>query len=208
MKQLLTDSVSYLKKTQTDILTENYKPGQILKVRTLLQRADVTNQNNRVYPKAVLEPRIEDYIETFVPDMSYGELDHPDSSVVEAKNASHTIDKIWWNKHEVWGDMEILPTPSGNIVAAIFNRGKTLGVSSRGLGSVEELEEGVVEVQPDFELLCWDVVTNPSVKGSRLDKIEESVIKEIGENAHYYDEVDKIIRDIICELTGECKLGK
>lgn len=132
------------------------------------------------------------------------------SSVVEGKNSSHTIDKIWWEDNEVWGTLHILTnTPSGNIVKAILDHGKTLGVSSRGLGSVEmdETERDTMIVQNDFELLCWDVVTNPSVRGSRLDKISEAVNYELGDNAHYYDKVNELVREIICEMTGKCNIN-
>ena len=133
-----------------------------------------------------------------------GELDHPESSVINLQNVSHNVMKCWWEGDDVMGDVEILPTPAGNILKALFASGITIGISSRGMGSVSEnLSEGTVEVQDDFELLCFDFVSTPSTHGAFLSPkgLNEGKIQ----NPEYkYTKVNNIIRDIICDNTGVC----
>ena len=138
-----------------------------------------------------------------------GELDHPESSVVNLQNVSHNINKCWWEGDDVMGEFEILDTPAGNILKALFAAGLTIGVSSRGMGSVKELSEGTLEVEDDFELVCWDFVSNPSTQGAYVApadvniNINESKIKL---PQYKYTNVNNIIRDIICDNTGVCSL--
>ena len=136
-----------------------------------------------------------------------GELDHPESSIINLQNVSHTVKKCWWDGDDVMGEVEILSTPAGNILKALFAAGITVGISSRGMGSVEEnINEGTVEVQDDFELLCWDFVSTPSTHGAfmtpKSSGLHESKIR-IPE--YKYTNVNNIIRDIICDNTGMCK---
>jgi hypothetical protein len=135
-----------------------------------------------------------------------GELDHPESSVVNLNNVSHNVLKIWWNGDDLLGAVQILDTPSGNILKSLFKAGITLGISSRGIGSVKELRsEGVVEVQEDFELICWDFVSNPSTQGAfmRPTGMNESTDKNIATNK--YSGVNSIITSILCE-DGKCRI--
>ena len=133
-----------------------------------------------------------------------GELDHPESSVVNLNNVSHNVLKIWWEGNDLKGTVQVLDTPSGNILKALFKAGVTLGISSRGLGSVKELRnEGVVEVQEDFELICWDFVSNPSTDEAFMRPIKESVNKTITPNK--YKKVNDIITSILCE-DGKCRI--
>ena len=132
-----------------------------------------------------------------------GELDHPDSQVINLKNVSHNIKDIWWDGDDVVGKIEILPTPSGNILTQLFKNGITVGVSSRGMGSLKPLGE-TQEVQDDFELLCWDFVSTPSTPGAYVHPIKEGlefVPAKVGE----YAKVNDIITEILCN-NGQCPI--
>jgi hypothetical protein len=136
-----------------------------------------------------------------------GELDHPESSVINLQNVSHNIKRCWWEGDDVMGDVEILPTPAGNILKALFASGITVGISSRGMGSVKEnMSEGTVEVQDDFELLCWDFVSTPSTHGAFMTPKGRSLQEgKIVVPEYKYTNVNNIIRDIICDNTGTCQ---
>ena len=193
--------------TTNKILAEEaIKKNKPLIVSGVIQRAEAKNQNERVYPKDVLEREIERYVEGPVKEnRAMGELDHPESSVINLQNVSHNIRKCWWEGDDVMGEFEILSTPAGNILKALFAAGLTIGVSSRGMGSVEEnLNEGTLEVQDDFELLCWDFVSTPSTHGAFVSPVNLSENK-IKLPEYKYTNVNNIIRDIICDNTGVCK---
>jgi len=181
-------------------------PGGFV-VQGVLQRAGAKNQNGRIYPKNILMRECMRYQKEYIDQhRALGELDHPESSVVNLNNVSHNILKIWWNGNDLLGAVQILETPSGNILKSLFKAGITLGISSRGLGSVKELRnEGVVEVQEDFELICWDFVSNPSTHGAfmRPTGINESTNKNIATNK--YAGVNSIITSILCE-DGKCRI--
>ena len=176
-------------------------------VEGILQRSGAKNQNGRVYPKHILMRECQRYQREYIDQhRALGELDHPESSVVNLNNVSHNILKIWWEGDDLKGAVQILGTPSGNILKALFKAGITLGISSRGLGSVKELRsEGVVEVQEDFELICWDFVSNPSTQGAfmRPTAMHESVNKEIKINK--YGRTNDIITSILCD-DGKCRI--
>jgi hypothetical protein len=181
-------------------------PGGFV-VQGVLQRAGAKNQNGRVYPKHILERECQRYQKEYINQhRALGELDHPESSIVNLNNVSHNVLKIWWNGDDLLGAVQILETPSGKILKELFKAGITLGISSRGLGSVKELRsEGVVEVQEDFELICWDFVSNPSTHGAfmRPTSMNESANKSIQLNK--YNKVNDIITSILCE-DGKCRI--
>jgi len=181
-------------------------PGGFV-VQGVLQRAGAKNQNGRVYPKPILERECRRYQQEYIDQhRALGELDHPESSVVNLNNVSHNVLKIWWNGDDLHGAVQILDTPSGKILKELFRAGITLGISSRGLGSVKELRnEGTVEVQEDFELICWDFVSNPSTHGAfmRPTHMNESTNKNITTNK--YAKVNDIITSILCE-DGKCRI--
>tara|TARA_A100000172_G_scaffold65969_1_gene45499 strand:- start:71 stop:646 length:576 start_codon:yes stop_codon:yes gene_type:complete len=154
------------------ILTESkLKPG-VFEVEGVMQRAGAKNQNGRVYEKDILVREAKKYMDEFVKNgNAYGELDHPESPVVSLKNASHIVKDLYWNGDDLMGKVELLNTPSGNIVKEIIKAGHTIGISSRGTGSVQQTNEGTLEVQPDFELVCWDFVSNPSTHGAFMNPI-------------------------------------
>ena len=167
-------------------------------VEGILATAEVKNGNGRYYPRELWEREIDKYMESVSQNRALGELDHPESSIINLKNVSHNITEMWWDGDEVYGKIEILPTPSGNILKALIENNITVGVSSRGMGSLED-RGGVLEVQSDFELLCWDFVSTPSNPGSYMHNINEG--KEYQINP--YNKVNSIITEILCS-NGTC----
>ena len=162
------------------LVEQSIKENKSLIVSGVLQRADAKNQNGRVYPKEILKREVEAYMQGPVAEnRAMGELDHPESSVINLQNVSHTIKKCWWDGDDVMGDVEILPTPAGNILKALFAAGVTVGISSRGMGSVSDnLSEGTVEVQDDYDLLCFDFVSTPSTHGAFMSPKANRSINE------------------------------
>ncbi len=179
----------------------NEDPSKPMIVQGVLQRANAKNQNGRVYPKDILEREVKKYDDSFVKERrALGELDHPDSSVVNLQNVSHNVVEMMWNGDDLVGKVEILPTPSGNILKALFKAGIKLGISSRGLGSVRKnVRENADEVQDDFELIAFDFVSNPSTRGAFLfpsGALNESVTPNI---VNKYAKIESLIHDIISE---------
>ena len=199
MKKLLIET--HTVKISPFQLTENVnKESGNLFVEGILATAEVKNGNGRYYSKTLWDREMEKYSELVEQRRSMGELDHPESTVINLKNVSHLISEYWWDGDNVMGKIEILPTPSGNIVKELIKSGVTVGVSSRGMGSLEE-SGGVMEVQDDFELLCWDFVSTPSNPGSYMATLNE------GKNTVVYDysNVNKTIHEILCSK-GSCPI--
>jgi len=202
-KSLLIEYSIFTPKTTQ--LTEGIKGTRNLLVEGVVQRADSKNQNGRVYPKHILENEVEKYIASSIAEnRALGELDHPESTVINLKNVSHNIKELWWDGDDLMGKIEVLPTPSGNILRELFANNITVGISSRGMGSVQPLGEGTVEVQDDFELLCWDFVSTPSTQGAfmRPTGLNENFNPNLTQNK--YSKVNSIISDIICTQSGVC----
>tara|TARA_R100000482_G_scaffold115721_1_gene58748 strand:- start:111 stop:695 length:585 start_codon:yes stop_codon:yes gene_type:complete len=179
-------------------------------VKGVLQRANAKNQNGRVYPKDILKREVNKYMGREVKEnRAYGELDHPESSVVELKNTSHIVRDVYWRGDDVMGTVEILNTPTGKILQEIINAKCTVGISSRGMGSVKQIsEDGTVAVEQDFELICWDFVSNPSTHGAFMSPRNEGVINEgisKKQDTYRYNKAQNIMRDIICEVGGYCE---
>ena len=177
-------------------------PDSTVIVQGVLQRANAKNQNGRVYPKDILQREVQKYDQNFVKERrALGELDHPDSSVVNLQNVSHNVVEMMWSGDDLVGKVELLPTPNGNILKQLFKAGIKLGISSRGLGSVRKnVRENADEVQDDFELIAFDFVSNPSTRGAFLfpsEQLKESVERQI---ANRYEKVESLIRDIISEI--------
>ena len=190
MAQLLVDVTPF-----KSILRESKtKPG-VFEVEGVMQRAIAKNQNGRTYSKAILERESKKYTEEFIENgNAFGELDHPESPVVSLKNASHIVKELWWKGDDLMGRVELLNTPAGNIVKEIIKAGHTIGISSRGTGSVQQTNEGTLEVQPDFDLLCWDFVSNPSTHGAFMNPVSLSEgVKKVSR----YKNLDSIINDIL-----------
>ena len=171
-------------------------------VKGVLQRSGAENQNGRVYPRNILEREVNNYQTLIKERRALGELDHPDSSVINLKNVSHNIREIHWEGDDVVGTVEILPTPSGNILKELLRAGILLGISSRGMGSVTNIGEGKVKVEPDFELIGWDFVSNPSTHGAFMTPMNESVVKHIGTDVcGDFCKAENLMREIITELS-------
>jgi hypothetical protein len=199
MKQLLVDFIPFQFTPQqlTETMAQN---GGKLIVKGVLQRAEAKNQNGRVYPKPILEREAKKYNEVNIRQRrALGELDHPDSAVVNLNNVSHNITEMHWDGNDLVGTVEVLTTPAGNILRELFKAGITLGISSRGMGSVRELGEGKVEVQEDFDLIAFDFVSNPSTHGAFLKPVNESVNKGLVP-VNKYASINSIITDILSDL--------
>ena len=192
------------------LVEASIKENRSLVVKGVIQRAEAKNQNGRVYPKEILEREIKKYIDGPVRERrALGELDHPESSVINLQNVSHNVIKVKMVGDDVYGEVEILSTPAGNILKELFRNGITVVIISRGMGSVQESGNGTVEVQDDFELLCFDFVSTPSTHGAFMKPAGRS-IQELQEGKtqlpeYKYTNVNNIIRDIICDNTGVCK---
>ena len=219
-KQLLVDYIPF-EVTQQQINESLSKNGKLI-VAGVLQRADSKNQNGRVYPHETLMREAKKYADVQIKERrALGELDHPDSSVVNLNNVSHNVLEMHWNGKDLVGTVEVLGTPAGNILKELFKAGIKLGISSRGLGSVEEITEAegdgytdttpssddgeeqppAVAVQPDFELIAFDFVSNPSTQGAFMSpgRMNESVNDGVGTRkgiCTYDCKIEGIINDI------------
>ena len=160
-----------------DLLTEEEKRfvkdgGMMLSGK--LQEAEVQNGNGRVYPHKVLVREVQNYKKVVSENRAVGELDHPDDSVVNLKNASHMVTDIWMEDKSVMGKIKVLDTPAGGILRSLVDSGVQLGISSRGLGSVTE-GQGSVTVNDDFQLICFDMVSEPSTPGAYMSLSESKL---------------------------------
>jgi hypothetical protein len=200
MKQVLIETIPFTVSPQQ--LHEGVKaPSGNPLVEGILATAEVKNGNGRYYPKDLWEREIDKYMSCVRENRATGELDHPDSSIISLKNVSHIIRDIQWNGDKVIGKIEILPTVSGNILKALIDNNVMVGVSSRGMGSLKPLGEGTMEVQDDFELLCWDFVSTPSNPGSYMNLVKEG----IEHKQSSYIKVNSILTDILC-ANGTCPI--
>jgi hypothetical protein len=203
MKELLIERITTFNITPS-MLEESIKNnGGRLLVQGLVQRAEAKNGNGRVYPKDTLEREVQKYKDTYIKEnRALGELDHPESPIINLKNVCHNIKDLWWDKDDVMGKIEVLPTPSGNILKALLIAGITIGISSRGMGSVKQIGE-TVEVQPDFELLCWDFVSTPSTQGAFMEIVSESKQYNKQEQKKL-DKINELVTEILCNRAGFC----
>ncbi len=172
--------------------------GRKILMKGILQKADTLNQNGRIYPMAVLEREVRNYQKFIIENRAVGELDHPDSSVVNLKNVSHIIKEAYIENGTVLGTIEVLDkTPSGGILAGLVEHEVKLGISSRGVGSTRKQGEYYV-VQDDFQLICWDMVSEPSTPGAFMIPegkiIEEADLRRVFNRS---DRIDRILNDIL-----------
>ena len=200
MKQLIVDYLPF--QITPEQINESIKENNgKLVVRGVLQRAEAKNQNGRIYPREILEREADKYTSEFIKQRrAMGELDHPESSVVNLQNVSHNVKEMHWEGDNLLGTVEVLGTPSGNILKELFKSGIKLGISSRGMGSVETVNEGdAQQVQDDFELIAFDFVSNPSTHGAFLHPTNESIneSKVVGRTCGDYCKVESIINDIM-----------
>jgi hypothetical protein len=202
MKELLIDHIPF-QVAKLTLSESKGTPNGRMRIKGKLQESDVKNGNGRVYPKEVLMREAEKYMKGPIADnTALGELDHPESSIVNLNNVSHNIKRIWWEGNDLMGELELLNTPSGKIAQEIVSAGIPLGISSRGMGSVQQIGE-TVEVQDDFELLCWDLVSVPSTPGAYMRKLSEGKQTQTHKD---YSKVNSLLTEIICSQTGVCPL--
>ena len=184
-KQLIVDYIPFEVTPQQINESINENSGRLI-VKGVLQRAEAKNQNGRIYPRETLVREAKKYAKIQIAERrALGELDHPDSSVVNLNNVSHNVLEMHWDNDDLVGTVEVLGTPAGNILKELFKSGIKLGISSRGLGSVKEIHEDeggedTVEVQPDFELIAFDFVSNPSTHGAFLSPVKEGLNESVG----------------------------
>lgn len=178
------------------MITEASQTGNgTVRIKGVLQRANAKNHNGRIYPKDILDREVKKYISLVNERRALGELDHPDSTVVNLRNVSHNIVEMHWDGDDLYGTIEVLTTPSGNIVKELMKNGIRLGVSSRGVGSVIPLDEGTVEVDEDFNLICFDIVSNPSTQGAFLTEgVNAALLKA------RHDRINTLVVEFFSEL--------
>ena len=178
-----------------DLLSEQEKmdvrDNNALYLTGVMQRADAKNGNGRVYPRNVLTREVKNYEKLIKESRALGELDHPDDQVVNLKNASHMVTGMWWDNDDVIGKVKILDTPSGKILRSLVEGGVKLGISSRGMGSVHE-SNGETVVEDDFNLICFDFVSEPSTAGAYMmqEHKETNILTKS-------DRINRILNDIV-----------
>lgn len=208
-RQLLVDYIPFHVAKLSLVESKENPSDKRMRVKGKLQEADVKNGNGRVYPLEILKKQVDEYIKGPVSSKTAtGELDHPESTVINLGNVSHLITKVWWEGNDVMGELVLLNTPSGKIAQEIISAGIPLGISSRGMGSVKQIGESV-EVQDDFELLCWDLVSVPSTPNAYMQPINKLSMQESKQYNNVvsdYSKVNSLITEIICTQTGVCAL--
>jgi hypothetical protein len=198
---LITDYLPHSKARVVLVENQTVDGKRRMRLRGKLQEAEAKNGNGRVYPRETLEREVQKYIDGPVKARTaLGELDHPEAQIISLSNASHLITKVWWDNNDLMGELELLNTPSGKIAQELVLAGVPLGISSRGMGSVKQIGE-TVEVQPDFELLCWDLVSMPSTPQAYVRLAEGKTFRP-----SKYSQVNRTITDLLCSLTGVCAL--
>lgn len=191
-KQLLTEYFELCPNGYCDdVLTESdkrfIKEGGII-LSGVMQRSDMRNGNGRVYPHSILEREMKNYKKLVEERRALGELDHPDQSVINLRNVSHLVTEVWWNGKDVMGKMQVLNTPSGQVLKELINANVKIGISSRGTGSVRE-SKGDTIVEDDFQLICFDMVSEPSTHGAFMSTRNESDQKT--------NRIDSIIKEML-----------
>jgi hypothetical protein len=195
------------KKLLTEWLKFDYTPDMIKEAREsnggkvvmkgILQKADTLNQNGRIYPQTILEREVRNYQKFIKENRALGECDHPDTSVVELKNASHIVREAYMEGKTCYGLVELLDTPSGKILQSLVESGVTLGISSRGVGSTKR--EGDYDVvQDDFQLICWDFVSEPSTPNAFMMREGKELSKRgLSRHLNKTDRVDRLFNEIL-----------
>jgi hypothetical protein len=205
MKEVLIEYLPF-KPLPKQLSEARVNPRAPFLVSGKVQAANKPNANHRIYDYDVLFKQVQLYMDGPIREKrALGELDHPESSVINLKNVCHNITRLWWEDKDLFGEFEILPTPSGNILKELFLAGINVGVSSRAMGSVTPIGEGLVQVEDDLELICWDFVSTPSTYGAYVKPVG-SINESYNPQREYHkiDSVNKLIQDIICTQSGVC----
>lgn len=215
MKQLLVETFPIRLEKSVILESQSRNNGRIIIPKMIIQRADVPNKNKRIYRRNILEREVNRCFADVKAAGSrglLGELDHIDNSIINLKNVALGMLDYSWRGNDLLGDVEILHTSHGNILKEILLAGYVPGISSRGMGSVESLHESddpdLVEVQDDFQLVCWDAVSDPSTHNAYFKSVDPSYPNTVTESFHpkvdKYVKINSIIQDICCELGNVC----
>lgn len=203
-KTLLIDTIPF--EVNPTLVKESLEKndGRLI-VKGVVQRANIKNQNGRIYPREILVPKVKEYMNLVKESRALGELDHPESQIVNLQNTSHLVKDLLWKGDNLVGLVEILDTPAGRILKELFKAGIKVGISSRALGSVQE-SKGSNIVQDDLEIIAWDFVSNPSTHGAFLSPLHESKNTEILINPYIKTNsiITEILIDMKCEYEGIC----
>ena len=200
-KQVLIETSAF---QPSKLVVESKSPSGNLMVEGILTTVNQKNGNSREYPEQLWKREIEKYQDLIENNRAIGELDHPETGIINLQNVSHCIRSTWWDGDHVMGKIEVLPTPAGNILRSLIESGIVVGVSSRGEGSVKQVGS-VLEVQDDFNLICWDFVSTPSNPGSYMSPVQLNENKGSYQNLDKYRKVDEIIKEILCSK-GSCPI--
>ena len=166
-------------------------------VKAILQRADAKNQNNRIYPRAILEREVDNYRKAVLEGRATGECDHPDSSIVSLENVSHIIRDIGWDGNDVIGSLEVLNTPKGKIIQSLMEAGVKIGISSRGVGETIRTNEGCDMVDESFMLVAFDLVSEPSTQNAWLHEAKQITTDKIRQMVCKNDRINRIVNEIL-----------
>ncbi len=178
------------------LLEQRDSTGKMM-LKGIIQRANTLNQNGRIYPQSILEREVINYQKLIKENRALGECDHPESSVVELKNVSHIVREASMRGDDVYGVIEILNTPSGKIIQSLIESGVTLGISSRGVGSTKRQGDTQI-VQDDFQLICFDMVSEPSTPGAfMMTESKKISLSDVDKNFNKTDKIDRIFNDIL-----------
>ena len=195
-RKLLTEWMAFDYSADTIKESRDLNGGKII-MKGILQKSDTLNQNGRVYPREILNREVRNYQKFIKENRALGECDHPDSSVVELKNASHIVREAYMDNDVCYGTVELLDTPSGKILQSLVESGVTLGISSRGVGSTRREGDRDV-VQDDFQLICWDFVSEPSTPGAFVMREGRDFdSRDLDRHFNQTDRIDRIMNDII-----------
>jgi hypothetical protein len=194
-KKLLTEWCP-IKADKSLIKESREKYGKIV-LKGIIQRANTLNQNGRIYPRTILERELINYQKLIQENRAMGECDHPESSVVELKNVSHVVKEARMEGDNVYGVIELLDTPSGKIIQSLIESGVTLGISSRGVGSTQRNGDNQI-VQDDFQLICFDMVSEPSTPGAfMMSEGKKISTRELNKSFNKSDRINRIFNDIL-----------
>ena len=193
---LLTEWAPFSYDTKSIKENREQNGGKLI-MKGILQKAETLNQNGRIYPSDILEREVRNYQKFIRENRALGECDHPDSSVVELKKVSHIIREAHMEGNTCFGTVEILDTPCGKILQCLVEAGVTLGISSRGVGSTKKSGEHQI-VQDDFQLICWDFVSEPSTPGAFMMREGVEVSRrDLNRVFNKSDRIDRIFNDIL-----------
>ena len=184
-----------------EVIKEEFEKTGKLLLKGILQKADTLNQNGRIYPRSILEREVRNYQKFIIENRSTGELDHPDSSVVSLQKVSHVIRDAHMEGDTVMGVVEVLPLlPMGKILEGLIQSEIKVGISSRGVGSTKR-EGDYQVVQDDFQLITWDIVSEPSTPNAFLFVESKNLGQEDLLDLRQYftksDRIDRVLNDIL-----------